>query len=220
MKVFSLIAFAVAVGALSVGTCLADIAGVLGTGTTATLLQPSTGVTFFDGNPFPTAVISDDISLASSNIAFAYTPPPDYGVGDRLIVEVINGTGSTLTNIDFTLAGLSGPQYYDAPTGTNPPYPGVPSAGLYQAGPNTYTTTADLSGDLNPGRTGLNVPLTLAAGQEQDFYFAVNYVGTPASFTITQEATTPEPSFYADAVVMALGLTALLLVASRRRKTV
>lgn len=172
-----------------------------------------------DGFLFPTAVLSDTISSASSQIAFSFTPPPDYGPvpsGDRLIVLVTNATGSALTNIDFTLAGASGPQYYDAPFGSNPPYQGVPSAGIYvPPAANTYTTTADLSGYLNPGRTDLNVPLTLAPGAEQDFYFAVNYVGSPTDFTITQTVT-PEPGLYA---VLALGLTGLL-AASRSRKAV
>lgn len=213
------LAILIAIGLVSVGSCLADISSVNGTGTTATLLLPSTQSTLMDGYLFPTAVIGDALSGLSSQIAFTYTPPPDYSMpGDRLIIEVLNDTGSTLSGIDFTLLGSSAPQYYDAPYGSNPPYQGVPSAGVYSPTPNTYTTTADLSGDLNPGHTALNLPFTLAPGQEQDVYFAVNYVGTPADFTLTQVATAvPEPGFYE---VLALSLTSLtgLLFALRRRR--
>jgi hypothetical protein len=145
------LAILIAIGLVSVGSCLADISSVNGTGTTATLLLPSTQSTLMDGYLFPTAVIGDALSGLSSQIAFTYTPPPDYSMpGDRLIIEVLNDTGSTLSGIDFTLLGSSAPQYYDAPYGSNPPYQGVPSAGVYSPTPNTYTTTADLS---PPGRS-------------------------------------------------------------------
>jgi hypothetical protein len=213
MKILTVL---ITIGFVSVGSCWADIGSVTGTGTTAALLLPSNQNTVMDGFAFPTAVISDALSALSSQIVFTYTPPPDYGTpGDRLIIEVINDTGSTLSDIEFTLLGVSAPQYYYAPFGSNPPYQGVPSAGIYSAIPNTYTTTADLSGDLNPGHTALNFPLTLGPGQEQDVYFAVNYVGAPADFTLTQLATAvPEPGFYE---VLALGLTSLTGLLFARR---
>jgi hypothetical protein len=65
-----------------------------------------------------------------SSLAFTYIPPPDYSTGDRVILEVKNGTASTWNNIVFTLSGASDPQYYDVCTSgcaqNNPPYPGVP----------------------------------------------------------------------------------------------
>jgi len=209
---------ALALAGLSVGTCLANISAVNGAGATATTSYSTT--TNFDGTGFfDTSIVGDTLTSASSQIAFTYAPPPNYSTGDRVILQVINGTGSTLSNFFFTLSSdasspPSSPQYYDECTGCNGSYPGVPSAGAYNSIANTYTTASDLTGDLNSSRTVLNVPLTLAPGKEQDFYFAVNYTGTPGDFTLTQSAT-PEPSFYG---VLAIGLSGLVLALSRRRR--
>lgn len=222
MRIFNTLAAALAIAGLSVGSCLADISSVTGTGTAATNLPSTT--TNFDGlGYYPTSIIGDTISSLSSQIAFTYAPPPNYTLGERLILQVINDTGSTLNNIAFTLSGtLSDPQYYDECTSCSS-YPAIPSAGVYNSTANTYTTIHDLTGDLNSGRTVLTVPLNLAAGHEQDFYFAVNYTGTPGDFTLAQDATStgsesetsaPEPSLYA---ALAVGMIGLVFFGARRR---
>jgi hypothetical protein len=221
MKIFGTLAVALTIAGLSVGSCLADISSVTGTGTAATTLSSTT--TNFDGlGTYPTSIIGDTISSLSSQIAFTYAPPPNYTSGERLILQVINETGSTLDNISFTLSGASGPVYYDECTSCSK-FPAIPSAGGYNSTANTYTTALDLTGDLNSGRTVLTVPLSLANTQEQDFYFAVTYTGTPGDFTLSQDATStgsetetsaPEPSLYA---VLVVGMIGLAFFGARRR---
>jgi hypothetical protein len=219
MKFFTTFAVSLGLAGLSVGSCLADISAVSATGATATTTtQLLTDFTGFTGNPYPTAIIGDTLTSLSSQITFTYSPPPDYGAGDRLVLLVTNHTGSTLSDIVFTLAGSSNPEFYDRGLLIPPLTPEIPSAGIYTGPPTalssgTYTTVTGLEGDLNAGLTVLNVPLSLPSGQTQDFYFAVNYTGTPGSFTLTQAAT-PEPGFYG---ILALGLSGLVAFARRRK---
>ena len=209
---------AVALGVFAAALAVPSFAEIVsGAGTGATVTTVSLGPANFAGflaNPYAATVISDQITSATSSIDFTYGDPPNYSTGDRLILEVTNNTGSTLTNLVFTLTGLSGPQYY-----INAGTPGIPSSGVYDSGTNTYTTNTSLVGDLS-GPSVLNVPLTLGVGQEQDFYFAVNYTSDPGNFTLSQKAAvvgTPEPGVYSVYGSFVVGLFGML-VALRRRK--
>jgi hypothetical protein len=219
MSILTKLGVVIGFAGLSVGPCLADLSPMpVGTNTSVTSFVALTDPNFDALGTFPTSVLAETITSSLSSLAFTYIPPPDYSTGDRVILEVKNGTASTWNNIVFTLSGASDPQYYDVCTSgcaqNNPPYPGVPSEGTYDSTLNTYTTSLALNPDVDSIHTVLSVPLTLAPGATQDFYFAVNYAGTPGDFTLTQVAT-PEPELYG---VLAIGLTGLMVVFGRRRR--
>ncbi len=223
---FSRAAVLVAFVATLATSASAEIVFGVGSGATVSV---SSGVAQnfagFAANPYAASLATDQLTSASSSIAFVSSGSPDFVqayAGDRLILAVVNDTGHSLSNFVFTLSGLSGPQFYifsDTPTF------GIPSAGTYvgpYSGPGTYTTATSLVGDLSGGNTVLSVPLTLGAGQEQDFYFALYYTtaGVGGNFTLSQQATeaAPEPSFYSLFGTLAAGLLGMLLVL-RLRKT-
>ena len=213
------------IASFSLTLCLADVtdfSAVTGSGANISFTSSTTAnFTPFPDGPYGTSIISDTLTSKSSQINFTYGGSTDFTInnvsGDRLIMEVTNGTGSTLSNFVFTLSNTAlqtatNPQYYTQ--STVPPGYFIPSEGTYISGsPGTYTTTSSLFGGVNSGKTVLTVPvLTLAPGATQDFYFAINYTAGAGDFTLNQSAT-PEPSFYG---VLALGLAGFALAVRRR----
>jgi hypothetical protein len=213
IKVSSTFVIAAAIVALSISPCRADITGVSTTGgaTASVVYVGPVCYTGYSCGPYKASVVSDTITAGSSELLFHYTSPPsgsDSGYnGERLILEVINGTGSTLGTFDFTMAGGT----FGAPLA-------LPDLGSYNGAttPPTYTDGPRF-GSLNGTNTVWTANLNLAAGAEKDFYLAVNYgSGTPGDSTLTQTAV-PEPGFYS-VFGLGLGLGGLLLFVWRKRE--
>jgi len=215
IRFFETLVIAAAVVGLSISPCRADISSVSATGGATATLVYGPGLVCYTAYGCPSAsyhasVVSDTITGGSSQLTFGYTPIPsgeDAGYnGERLILEVINGTGSTLGSFDFTIAGAT----FGAP-GT------LPEHGSYNA-TTTPPTYADGSffGSLNGADTVWTGNLNLAPGAEKDFYLAAYYGSDDSgrgNFTLTQVV--PEPGFYS---VFGLGLSGLVVAVNRRKK--
>ena len=205
---------AVAIVGLSISPCRADITGVTTTGGAVAGFVYDGPVCYlgYGCGPFDASVVSDTITSGTSELFFTYNQPPSGGPGyngERLILQVINGTGSTLGTFDFTMAGGT----FGAP-GT------LPDLGSYNGAttPPTYTD-GPFSGSLNGANTVWTANLNLAPGAEKDFYLAVYYgIGSPGNSTLTQQsAAVPEPGFYSISAVLALAFAGLFAAVRRRQ---
>src|SRR5580658_934470 len=100
MKIVNTFAIAFALAFTSIGPCLADITSASGTGTVATIVPNGGSVYFVSASlSYPASVVSDTVSSSFSQIDFTYSAPTNYVDGDRVIIELINGTASTLSNM-------------------------------------------------------------------------------------------------------------------------
>ena len=155
-------------------------------------------------------VVTDKLTSLSSTILFKHMGDLDYGIGDRLILDITNNTGATLTGMTFTLQG-----------GTYNVSSLQPSLGTLVAGP-AFTITPP----ANPGSAGVSGQVLsfafvtpLLNGQTSALYVPVDLVPNSdhiADYAMLQTGITgvPEPS-----TMMLGGLGfGLMLLAKRLRK--
>lgn len=191
----------------------ADVTGV-GTGATVSV-SSGTPITINPFGPgFAASVVSDTLTANYSTIAFKYVAPENFGSGERLILQVFNGTGHAIDHINFTIWGVRNTAFQLYPGGGTFD---IPSEGNYSSG--TYNATAGLAADFNISTyRNLTVPLTLGVNDEQDFFIGVIYNTPgdhPADFTLSQSV--PEPSIASIYGSFAVGLIGLLAVMRRRK---